>query len=174
MKELPLAWLKGLVGFVGVSSRYSAAGLTFGALAMFVAPWLRMDPWAAFFAGFLLPFGPLYFWFTSDKAMGRRLGTLKKWKDDGVLTENEHDALRADAIRWYSERVYGKSAPAAAPGRQAGSQDRRKGTKSAGSAPAAGGQQADASTTGQAPAPPPSAPDPPSSTQPPADPGQEP
>jgi hypothetical protein len=97
-----------LLGLILTSTRYGAAGAFVGGLAVFFSPYLGLSPALAFFAGCCLPIGPLYFWFSSDRAVRGRLTSLKKWKDDGLISAKEYDSLRKQALRWYGQRLFGR------------------------------------------------------------------
>jgi hypothetical protein len=101
------AWLRGLLN-VGASSRYAAIAAACGGAGMLASPHLKLDPHLAFVACFALALGPLYFIFSSQWAMRRRLATLLDWKDQELITEAQYEDLRERALRWFRERAFGK------------------------------------------------------------------
>src|SRR5947209_15474947 len=111
--DLFFSWLGNLAGLVAGCSRYTAVGLSAGALTMLAAPLLHLDPYPAFEVGFCLPLGPLYFWFSSDWVMERRLARLLKWKNDGIISKQDYAREKEEALRWRRERLYGQASPAA-------------------------------------------------------------
>ena len=60
----------------------------------FAGTLLGYSPYGWFTFGFLLPFGPLYVYFTSGYAMERRLKALKRWTDDGLIQAKESGDVR--------------------------------------------------------------------------------
>jgi hypothetical protein len=93
------------------TTRYGAWGGTCGALGIALALWLDVNPYLAFFVGFWLPMGPLFWWYTRPAAVREFLETIRAWQAAGLITQAQYRQLREQALRWYGQRIFGGPEP---------------------------------------------------------------
>jgi hypothetical protein len=111
-----LGLLRQLAGLLSSAGRYTAAGVTFGALGT-VAALFTPVPWqVGFLIGFCLPWGPLYFYYTRRGALRAYLEEVKRLHDAKLITKADYDAHKEQAMRWHAERVFGRASTAGAAG----------------------------------------------------------
>ena len=101
-------FFKNLAGILGGASVYTAAGMTAGSIAGFVALFLGRDPYAAGVLGFFLPAAPMYFSFSREAVFRRRLEYLRELNEAKLITQDDYRRLREQALRWYGERFFGR------------------------------------------------------------------
>ncbi len=65
------------------------------------------DPYPSAFFGLFLPLAPLSFWFSSDRAIRKRLERYKVLADAKLIKPKEYDRLREELLRWYMLRQFG-------------------------------------------------------------------
>jgi len=86
---------------------YTFACLGCGAVFGLVAVWLDRNPYPSALFGLFLPLPPLYFWFSSDGAIRRRLIRLKAMADQKLMTQAQFRRLRHELLNWYIQRQFG-------------------------------------------------------------------
>ena len=90
-------FLRNLAGLFEACTVYTAAGLTCGgaaALATIACGGGATMAGAAGAAGFFLPAAPLYWYFTSDRAMEATFRRLDKWKQQKYINEKQAKELK--------------------------------------------------------------------------------
>jgi hypothetical protein len=90
-----------MVGLIETISIYGSVCLSSGGLAVLIGNALHLDYMIWFPAGFALPIGPLYLYFTSDRVMEARLERWKRWKENDLIEVREYEQLRRDALIWF-------------------------------------------------------------------------
>lgn len=110
-----LAWLRQLAGLLSASTRYTAAGVTAGAVGIVVALIADVSWQLGFLVGFLAPWGPLYFYHTRRGALKAYLEEIEKLKEAKLITKADYDRFKEQALRWHAERMFGKDAGPEAP-----------------------------------------------------------
>lgn len=110
-------WFRAWVATTLSTTVYGAVGVTFGALLWLAAPRLGYDPWQCFFVGSCIPPGLMAWYNSSDFATERRLIRLRRWRDQGLISESEYPQDRERARLWRNERLFGKPAGRANPRR---------------------------------------------------------
>jgi hypothetical protein len=104
-----LTFFRQLVGLTLGASVYAAAGLTVGGLAAMTAALAGKEPFWFLLGGYLLPFGPLYWWFSRPSYLQGQLTFYRNWLDQGVITRVEYAAIRRELLRWHRERLFGRA-----------------------------------------------------------------
>lgn len=104
------AWVATLLASTSV---YGSLGLATGG-ALYLAALARgwPTPWAYFFAGTCITPGLFAFVNTTDFFFERRLRRLKRWLDEGLISQTLYEQHRKRAMEWRSSRVYGGIEPA--------------------------------------------------------------
>jgi hypothetical protein len=111
-------FLKNLAGLAEACTLYTAAGATCGAIVALIALAFGREPGVAAAlgaAGFFLPTLPLYWWFTSDRAMETMFRRFDRWKQQKYLTTEQAKELKEAALRWYGRRMFGRPPKPPAP-----------------------------------------------------------
>ena len=111
-------FLRNLAGLAEACTVYTAAGLTSGAVAALVAIASGGGAGvatAAGAAGFFLPTLPLYWYFTSDRAMEATFRRLDRWKQQKYITTEQAKELKEAALGWYRRRMFGQPPEPPAP-----------------------------------------------------------
>jgi hypothetical protein len=82
-------------------SVYAAVGLTCGAILAFFGDMFAKDVKLWFGIGFAASSAPVYLYFTSSLAMERALAQFKRWKEDGLIAEEDFADLKKELLFWY-------------------------------------------------------------------------
>ncbi len=105
------AVFRNLAGLFEACTVYTAFGLTCGGAAALVALAFgggTVLASAAGAAGFFLPAAPLYWYFTSDRAMEATFRRLDKWEKEKYITAEQAKELKEAAQQWYRRRMFGR------------------------------------------------------------------
>ena len=101
--------LKEVGGIVGGGSVYYITRAAFGGACALIADRIGKNPFLWFSFGLFLPLPPLYFWFSSDGAIRRRLIRYKAMADEKLITPAQFRRLRSDLLKWYAVRQFGRA-----------------------------------------------------------------
>jgi len=107
-------YLSAFAKFLPATSRYGAVSSSCGALAGFLAPYIGQEVWTAFSLGFLLPIGPMVFYYSRIKTLEAELGQWKRLKEKNAISAAEMTQLRTLTIAAFAAKRYGPSAPSSA------------------------------------------------------------
>jgi hypothetical protein len=88
-------------------SRYVAAGATVAGLAVLVSPHIGVAPEYCGVAGFVLPLGPLTWWFNRASAVRSELERWQGWQAAGLITHDDVKRLKEQTLRAHVTHLYG-------------------------------------------------------------------
>jgi hypothetical protein len=74
-----------------------------GALAVLASPWLGRSVVETFLAAFLLSFAAFTLWSVPHRQARRDLAFWRRLRDEGLITQEQHDWLRGQTLGWYLE-----------------------------------------------------------------------
>lgn len=103
MKEFALQFLKINAAFGVYGSMSLSVGGVLGAACLLLGM-EHFELWVL--CGILIPIGPIYLYFSSERSMRYVLTYLKEWRDAKIITSSEYSEMRTKVLLWYRDRRF--------------------------------------------------------------------